>query len=194
LSQTSRSDARSLVIDHIEEIFAREQNVGVAYIYFDYKSQESQNVRNIAASLLRQLTAQLPEVDEQLEKSYDDLNCRYKVPETAALLQFLASAAKSFHRCFIVLDALDECSDTQRPQIVSLIKQLSDAPFHIFATSRDHHECVQELSKSTPTIEIQAHDDDIQNFINIKLDEDGKTKQDLRNLILSSLLTKAQGS
>jgi hypothetical protein len=50
------------------------------------------------------------------------------------------------------------------------------------------------LSKSTPTIEVQAHDDDIQNFINIKLDEDGRTKQELRELILGSLLTKAQGS
>jgi hypothetical protein len=92
------------------------------------------------------------------------------------------------------MDALDECGDTQRPQIVSLIRQLSDAPFSIFATGRDYHETVQELFESTPMVEIQAHNDDIRNFITVKLNEDGKTKQGLRELILNSLLTKAQGS
>jgi hypothetical protein len=194
LSQTSHSDVRSLVIDHLEELGIKEQNHGIAYIYFDYKSQESQNDRSIAASLLRQLVAQLPEVDEQLEKSYDRLHCRSRVLETKALVQFLTSATKSFHRSFIVLDALDECGDIQRPQIVSLIRKLSEAPFSIFATSRDYHESVQGLFESAPTVEIQAHDDDIRNFINIKLKEDGKTKEDLRELILSSLLKKAEGS
>ena len=70
---------RSTVIDYLQNQF-NSQNVGVAYIYFDYKNHEIQNGRNIAASLLQQLAARSDYLDPGLEKTYDELTARRETP------------------------------------------------------------------------------------------------------------------
>jgi len=192
---------RSIVVDHFEEHF-KCQGVGVAYIYFDYKSQETQSSEAVAACLLRQLAAQVSDLNEQLEKTYDTLSPRLQYPDFDCLVKLLVTCAQSFETSFIIFDALDECDKKQAQQMVFLIRQLctSESPFKLFTTSRPYLRSVEGFLKPDQTIELHAHESDLRNFIETKFMDDDATKLmddeaklELRNMILTRLLDNAKG-
>lgn len=167
------------------------EEAGVAYIYFDYKSQETQTATNIAACLLRQLSLQLNDLDEALEETYDRLERSNRTPELPTLIYLLVSTVKSFNPCFIILDALDECGGTQIKQITSMIHQLC-VHARLLATSRAHQRAVQDLFESAPTIIIQAHKSDLKNFVQVKLKENDISDVEIQD-ISTRIMENAKG-
>lgn len=182
---------RSTVIDHLEKRFEHE-NIAIAYIYFDYNDRDNLNNRNITASLLQQLATRLDKLEPTLEKTYDDLYPRCRRPEASTLKQLLLCCAKDFHSSYIIFDALDECGEAERPEILSTISQLSRVS-QIFATSRHHPRNVQRLFEGSPTIEISASQSDIRNFLEARLKEEDKLSPELKDMIMAKLLVNAQG-
>src|SRR5437762_12852463 len=71
---------------------------------------------------------------------YDDLHPRCQTPEFSSFIQLLASCTELFDLSFVILDALDECGEAQRPEILSVISQLvtPKSQFKLLATSRHH--------------------------------------------------------
>jgi hypothetical protein len=164
-------------------------------VYFDYKDQETQNGKNIAGTLLRQLAARLNHLEPNLEKTYDKLTHGCQKPEFHRLIELLMSCGKEFHLSYIILDALDECSESQRPEILELIRQLSahESLFKILATSRHHPKNVQVLFESAPTVEITAQEPDIKNYLEAKLKLEDTMTPELKDIIMSKLVSNAQG-
>jgi hypothetical protein len=181
---------RSLVIDHLGDRLKAEE-AGVAYIYFDYKSQETQTATNIAVCLLKQLSHQLNDLDEALEETYDRLERSNRTPELPTLIDLLVSTVKSFNPCFIILDALDECGGTQIKQIISMIYQLR-VHIRLFATNQAHQKAVQDLFESAPTITIQAHKSDLENFVQANLRENDISGVELQD-ITTRIMENAKG-
>jgi hypothetical protein len=163
-------------------------------VYFDYKDQETQNGKNIAASLLRQLAARLKHLEPNLERTYDDLTHRCQKPEFQTLVELL-TCNKEFQSSYVILDALDECSESQLPEILELIRQLSapESSFKVLATSRHHPRKVQVLFQSAPTVDITAREPDIQNYLKAKLREEDTMTPELNDMIMSKLVSNAQG-
>jgi hypothetical protein len=164
-------------------------------VYFDYKDQETQNGKNIAASLVRQLATRLNRLEPNLEKTYDEFTHGSQKPEFSTLIELLTSCSKEFQSSYIILDALDECSESQRPEILELIRQLSapESPFKVLATSRHHPRNVQGLFESAPTIEITAQEPDIRNYLKSKLGQEDTMTLELKEMIMSKLVLNAQG-
>jgi hypothetical protein len=147
----------------------------------------------VAACLLRQITAQRSDLDEQVEKAYDELHPRGQHPGFPLLLQLLKrTCAEYFKTVFIILDALDECETTG---VVSMIRELyeSKSPIKLFVTSRPYLRSIDGLFPAEETLELRAHQIDLKNVITSKLMEDQTTNPELRDLILEKLLTNANG-
>jgi hypothetical protein len=176
----------------LEERF-KDQKVSIAYVYFDYKHQGSQKPAAVTASLLRQLAARNLELNEDLEQAYDELHPRLQGPDLSRLLELLITCARSFTKSFIILDALDECGEEELPD--ALIRRLCepDVSFKVFATSRPHPRKVQMLFQPHQTIDLHAHESDLETFLTAKLNENQVTHSELREMILKKLLAKAKG-
>ena len=180
---------RSTVIDHLEKL---SEHVAIAYIYFDYNDRDTLNNRNITANLLQQLATRLDILEQELEKTYDALYPRCRKPEASTLMRLLYCCAKEFRSSFFIFDALDECGEAQRPEILSTISRLSGS-FQVFATSRRHPRNVRRLFEGAPTIEITAHQSDIERFLEVRLKEVDNLPTELKDMIMAKLLINAQG-
>ncbi|KAK0218436.1 hypothetical protein EDD85DRAFT_1029157 [Armillaria nabsnona] len=118
------------------------------------------------------------------------------------LVELLGKASAPWKRVFIVIDALDECTQTGRRESIAAIRTLASAgsKISVFVTSRAEQDIIDVLS-SVPTIslvnETQRVKDDIQRFIEDKMNT---TYLSLAHLhepvhihISSTLLEKANG-
>ena len=107
-------------------------------------------------------------------------------------MRLLYCCAKEFRSSFFIFDALDECGEAQRPEILSTISRLSGS-FQVFATSRRHPRNVRRLFEGAPTIEITAHQSYIERFLEVRLKEEDNLPTELKDMIMAKLLINAQG-
>jgi hypothetical protein len=98
------------VIDDLSNYHSKasKNNVGVAYIYFNYKEQASQGLSNILGSLIKQLCQQLLQVPKSLPH-LENVTKDGRTPSQEELFIALTEISKAFVQTFIVFDALDEC-------------------------------------------------------------------------------------
>jgi hypothetical protein len=170
---------RSLVIDKLEQIRASSPNMGLAYIYCDYRDQTLQTAKNISGTILKQLLRLLPKIPEEIiaiwQKSYNG-----KTPlEFDQAIEALRITCKSFNRTYICLDALDECQ-----HIDLLLKSLPQAPspVRLFSTGRKHIQpTIQRFFGHTHMILIEAKESDIRIFIEKSMKEDREKDPELMN-------------
>src|SRR5271167_3257192 len=105
---------------------AKTKNIGIAYVYLDYKDQEHQSIRNIVASLLKQMTIRVEnstEVLYPLYRQYYDYRVGLGVSE---ILEGIALLTSRLSSTFIILDALDEFHEEQRLGLLDIVKQILD--------------------------------------------------------------------
>ena len=112
-----------------------------------------------------------------------------------------------FKEVFIVIDALDECSECERPHIIRFITEVMNALrcAKIFITSRRKSDIVRAFEdSSTPTIQIKANNvaADIESFVQSEVKKLRKgfygkklhlTSDVLEARIIQTLTEKAEG-
>ena len=171
-----RRDISSLVIDTLCKQVVGE-NAAVACFYFDFAAQEEQSPAAILGLVLKQVVSGLSEVPEGIVKAFRE---RERVIggqslELAEVVEFLQDITSS--RCtFICIDALDECPQAHRVQLLdSLHHILQGSPgARIFLTGRSHilYEVDKHLAGKAATRSIAPIKDDIIIFLLAKLNED----------------------
>lgn len=182
----------------IDELETRYENLpmGVAYVYFDYKNQENQSIPSIFASLLKQLVVRRDEMTPEVLAFYGRFRSRATRPELSAILQTIVHLSTLFSSTFIILDALDELDEKHLPLLLNSLSQLLDSgqKIQVFATSRPHLGTVQNFFKSALSISIRADDEDIKNYLRIKVDAKlSEPQKDLKTKIVESLSRRADG-
>ena len=97
-----------MVIDYLEQAFP-ESDVGIAYIYFDYKQtwRIEQLLRSVLANLIR--SASTTSLPRQLVELYEQYEQKKLEPKVNAISKLLASESCRFSKVFVVIDAIDEC-------------------------------------------------------------------------------------
>ncbi|KAL7891975.1 nucleoside phosphorylase domain-containing protein [Trichoderma sp. TUCIM 5745] len=155
------------VIDDIYTRFKNDVSIGISYIYCDFRKQYEQKTQDLVASLLKQLTQRqttIPEYVRTLHKKHDGAPKRSSLEELLDALRFVVSL---YSKVFIIVDALDECQETDgcRKTFLSEMFKLQEANnINIFATSRFIPEIVHAFSQITH-LEISAKDEDIQAYL-----------------------------
>ncbi|KAJ7118134.1 hypothetical protein C8R44DRAFT_673631, partial [Mycena epipterygia] len=110
----------------------------VGFCYFDFRAREGHAVENALRRLILQLSAQSPHQYAALDKRYR-LSNGQTLPTYQDLQQILRELLLEIGRTYIVLDALDECQDSEFDKLVDFVSTLwnwSQSPMHLLITSQ----------------------------------------------------------
>lgn len=156
----------AVAIDHLHRTI-HNNRIGVAYVFCNYKMQPDQNTTSLLSAILKQLVQLQPSAAEAanaLYKTHDSKGTKATVDEITGALK---TTLKSFSTTFIVVDALDECSD-ERGTPLQLLAELRDlqieGDLRLMATSRFIPDIVEEF-KSTSRLEVRANPEDVAKFV-----------------------------
>lgn len=159
----------SIVIDHLKSLYYDEKDIGIAYIYCNFREQDIQNPIDIFLSLLKQLLQDMPHLPGSVTDFYKRHAERRERPTSSDILSLLTSTAKELSRVFIIIDALDECKgqdENSWEEILEGIFILQDnASANVFATSRYIREIAREFEGSI-LLPISANEEDVRMFLN----------------------------
>jgi hypothetical protein len=79
----------------------------------------------------------------QIDELYESQNGASKRPSGGDLISILTSLLGHFSNIYIVIDALDECHEDYRSDILSLISRLQAPSVHILIASRPYIEDIK---------------------------------------------------
>ncbi|KFY42803.1 hypothetical protein V494_02233 [Pseudogymnoascus sp. VKM F-4513 (FW-928)] len=157
----------SIVIDYLYANFQKDTNIGIAYIYCNFRRQDEQKPEGLLASLLKQLAQSLYPLPESVKSLYNNHKEKRTQPTFNEISSTLQSVAALYSRSFIVVDALDECqeSDGCRTKLLKEIFALqARSGANIFSTSR-YIPNINEHFKNSTQLEIRASDHDVQRYL-----------------------------
>jgi hypothetical protein len=169
----------SIVVNHLGTEFQNDANIGIAYLYCNYRQQQQQKTEDLLSSLLKQLAQEQPSVPVHVKSLYESHRTKQSRPSFDEIVKGLHSTIRLYSRVFIVIDALDECrvSNEGRNMLLSAVFSLQfEAQINIFATSRFIPEIISQF-EGYIWKEIQAQDDDVLKYVN------GRIPQLLRSRI-----------
>jgi hypothetical protein len=155
----------SIVVDNIMSEFSANRDVAIAYIYCSYRRRDKQDLQHLLSSLVKQLAigqTHLPAL-EALYDAHSDRNTRPSIHE---LTQVLSSVAALSSRVFILIDALDESSQTYGGSrfLQAIFSLREEQKANVFATSRAIPDIVAQF-RDHPTVEICASQEDIKTYL-----------------------------
>lgn len=189
------TSSRSIIINHLERI--SEGNVIVAYIYCSYKEQH-QTAVNILGSLLQQVIKKQSSVSHEIATMYRAHISKQTRPTLADYSNILQIEILRFSKAFIIVDALDECSENDGvwgflPELRKLLPTV-----HLLVTSR-HITAIEREFERTMSLEIRAADGDIKNYVTKEIDKQPQLLRHiaadprLRTEIIETIVKKAEG-
>jgi ankyrin repeat domain-containing protein 50 len=185
-------------VNYLERSFEGE-NVAIAYVYFSYKELEDQTDVNLIASLLQQLVQRKPFISDDVSSLYYHHIEKRTRPTLGEWCKLLNSEVNQLSKVFIVIDALDECSESNgtRDSFLAEVRKLQPA-VHLFITSRHTGSIEHEFEKAAH-LEIRANDADVRKYLEHRTANEPQLvrhiKKDpaLRETIINSLVEKAKG-
>ena len=149
--------------------FEQDQNIGITYLYCNYKNRELQTLTDLMAGLLKQLIQKhisLPDSIHDLYKRHKERKTRPSLEEVS---QSLFSVIGGLRRVFIVVDALDELDDNNgtRSSLLSELFRVRDSSpsrISLFATSR-YIPHIADRFRGDTQLEIRASDEDMSLYL-----------------------------
>ena len=166
----------SLVVDRLYDK-SREQNMAITFFYTDFAAREEQSPTNILGSLLKQIVGGLERIPDEISRMFQDHKKviggrELRVPEIVKMLQDVTSLQPTF----ICIDAVDECVERHRPEVLDSLRQILEksSDTRIFLTGRQHirGEIDKHLGWRAAILSIKPNNDDIVGYIRMRLSKD----------------------
>ena len=153
------------IVDYLAR-HIQSDNVGLAYVFCNYKATEDQTVPKLQAVIIKQLLQTQPTLINQtrLPELYSPNKPSLDADQINGILQSIISY---YSTTYIVVDALDECTDTGRvrSQFITNLQDLQNkADVRLVFTSRPYPD-IGDMFHSVPKLEIGARSEDIQQFV-----------------------------
>ncbi|KAF4627318.1 hypothetical protein G7Y89_g10840 [Cudoniella acicularis] len=161
----------SLVVEHLTKTF-RNENIAVIGIYCDYREFNQQSTSKYLASLLGQLLTQRGRLPEQVKIAFQTYSRKQVYPTFPEYLDMVAGQMATFERVYVVVDALDECTEANgvREELLEGILQLP-AFVSVMATSR-YIPGIEFYARNAKQLTIRAHEDDIHLHVRSRLSKE----------------------
>lgn len=196
---TGKTVLSSTMVDHLRKLHKSVDSV-VAYYYCSWDEEQAQTPSHFASTLLRQLCNKLDHIPTSVNEFYQRTKNEVKDQAWFADLQdVLHRVVKTFARCFLVVDALDELPAQQRAGLLEVVEGITDVVGHrstlrLFATSRPH---LTYPKIDFKLIEVVANEHDLRVLISSKLEEkpeaDYILDTQLKQQIVDKLTSNARG-
>jgi hypothetical protein len=185
----------SIVVDHLQKTFDGAEDVALACVYFNYP--EMITTAAIVPNLLKQLLERSPTLSQEARELYEECYEKREAPASInEILQLLHIETSRISSFFIVLDALDECTNeaNTRAKIVLELEKIPNV--RLMITGRKDVEDIV-LSKCTHStiLRVQAADDDMRRSIGSQVDEmlNLSAINHSRHSIVDKVVAKAKG-
>jgi ankyrin repeat protein len=184
----------SIVINHLTRRSCEDQSLGIAYVYCNYQRKDEQTVDRLLSSLLKQLSEKLPTIPGEVSGLYNQHKTDRTRPSLEEISRTIHSVAVKYSRVFILVDALDECRESENCRIRFLSEIFSlqaRCGINVFATSRMNGE-IEKLFTNGITLEIRARDHDIDIYLDerMRLQQldilDGDTKNEIKRTVVDA--------
>ncbi|KAJ7574693.1 Pfs, NACHT and ankyrin domain protein [Mycena floridula] len=180
-------------------IFLQANHFAALLLLSTYAQQEEQTSTQLLGSVLKQLVQQHSSISDHLVT----LHKRGVHPSIAELFAALQTEVLLYSQVYIVVDALDECSESNQARELFFSSHSPGfwslpAHVHLLITSRDILSISQEFG-STPRISIEAHNEDLKTYIRGRMTTDNKLKKLVKNditlvaEIVDQVILKAAG-
>jgi hypothetical protein len=160
------NDIRSAVVEFLEADLPI-PDTGLAFFYCNYKKKLSQSIEYFAGTVTRQLVEHQSVIPEEVRTLYEKHCGKGTRLGRAEYLELLQSLSKRCADVYIVIDALDECINSNGEFIwCDLLAKLkaSASNLHLLCTSRHISDNGGSLAGATQ-IEIRASDKDIKAYV-----------------------------
>ena len=187
------------IIEDLVLLCDQNPRVACAYYFFDGRDgqKELQTVASLIRSLIRQFSTPYGGLPATLTKLFHSCHDGGSQPAVKSLQATLIHILEAFDDVYIVLDALDECSE--RRDLLKWITEmicLGKDKLHLLATSRPEEDIVMHLLSLNPghvCMEPELVKWDIAKYIDSILDEKNQWSNDTKATIKSTLLEHAGG-
>ncbi|KAJ7584529.1 ankyrin repeat-containing domain protein, partial [Mycena floridula] len=192
----------SIIINHLRT--SSGPNEAVLYIYCDYTRQSDQTPTQLLGSMLKQLVQHQPTISDHLLELHKSCLSQEAFPTIQELITALHTEALLYSHVYIIIDALDECSEDNQARELFLsnpleqgLRSLSDC-IQVLITSRDILSISQAFNNEL-RIHIEAHEEDLQTYIKGRIITDVKLKRlvkgdaTLEAEIVDQVILKAAG-
>ena len=145
----------SSIIQHIMKLRDAEQAT-LAYYYFDFREKQKQNIRNFIISILVQLSEDSHPCSKIFYRLYLSHGNGLRQPSNDVLMACLKEMLTVANQLplFIIIDALDECTDT--PGIQSSQEAILDIVNDLAHLSHLRHPNLHLCVSSHPEIDVEA--------------------------------------
>jgi hypothetical protein len=143
------------------------------------------------------LVDQLPRIPDGVRSLYEYHQPRRTRPSEDILSTQLQSTASAFSKVFVVVDALDECSETIREELIAKIRRLP-TNLQLMCTSR-HLRSIEDYFVDSLQLEIRASDADIAAYIRAHIQCSKRLKRHVKGElalgedIVNTIVDKARG-
>ena len=183
-------------MDHLTQSFEH-TDVGIAYIYCNYKEKSGQSTVNLISSLLQQLVesrSAIPDEIKRLYRHHQKKGTRLAIDECSQLLR---SEVRRFSTVYFIIDALDECLEERRQILLDELRKLRDY-VKLLVTSR-HIPTIERYFEPEKHLEIRASDEDIQNYLRFRIANSTRLERhvtkypNLLEEIIAKIVEKAHG-
>lgn len=160
---------RSIIVDNLRHQSLHSQDhtsIGFALVYLKYNDPE-QSLNNILGSLLKQLVQDqvfLCTAMSKLYESYGDLGIS---PSSKDISEALLHSLSLYFEVFLIVDALDECSNDTRWGMIEALQSLTPNVC-ILILSRPRGDIGEDL-KDFKRLEAKANKADIELFIDAQI-------------------------
>ncbi|KAJ7586381.1 ankyrin repeat-containing domain protein, partial [Mycena floridula] len=167
----------SIIVNHLQDLHQMTPDICVVSIYCNYRQQSEQTSSALIGSILKQLVEHRSCLSEHLAAMQEKLTPRKSRPSLSELMDALKTELELFNRVFLIVDAFDECSDSDgtRGEVLSSLLSLP-ASVHLLITSRDMLSIAQEFDGHS-ILEVSADTDDLRTYIGQRIKNDGRLKR-----------------
>ena len=171
-----KSVLSSIVIEFISKEHARGKDVGLAFAFFRYQAVNKQRSSHVIATLIKQICRRRDNVAQFLLDQHQSHERDDRKPMLEDYISGFFALAQEFDQIFVIIDALDECKEESRHEILEFIADIiGNLPCaKVFVTSRRESDIAEFFDQlQAPTIQIQAKNvqKDIEVYVNKRLDD-----------------------
>ncbi|KAE8347803.1 hypothetical protein BDV24DRAFT_157280 [Aspergillus arachidicola] len=188
----------STIIQDIDKDCSNDPFSIFSYWYFQFSRNETQNVKNMTRSIIRQLVPE--ELPGSLISLWEEHGRQNREPDQDKFSTVLNDVIHNYtgDRLFLIFDALDECPDNEvheRDLLFQVLKGLIDEhgkKIHLLATSRYEENIRCHLEESLEIDLEYRMNDDVEAFVRDALDHGKlsrwKKEKGVNDQILAKLL------
>ncbi|RYO53180.1 hypothetical protein AA0113_g9296, partial [Alternaria arborescens] len=165
----------STIIEHLLQYCHDDTSMVMAYFYFDFNDTQKQDPELMLRSLLCQLLQSSVGILKGVDALFSSCENGKRQPPLHMLLEVTRQAMQEFTQVYVILDALDEC--TQRSELMDMLETVARWQLdnlHLLMTSRkerDIETCLESYVREEDTVCLQRDvvDQDIQRYVQQRL-------------------------